>query len=102
MIQISLDQDRIDAFCERWQVTELALFGSVLRDDFRPDSDIDLLVSFHPDARHTLLDLVDMQEELEAIFGRRVDLVSRRAIEQSRNYIRRASILGSIEVIHAP
>ena len=68
-------------FCERWQVTELALFGSVLRDDFTSESDVDVLVSFDGDAGPTLFDMSHMEEELESIFGRRVDLVSRRGIE---------------------
>ena len=88
-------------FCRRWQITELALFGSVLREDFRPDSDVDVLVSFAPEARWTLLDLVQMEDELKGIFGRDVDLVSRRGIEASPNYIRRKAILSSAEVIHA-
>lgn len=88
-------------FCKRWKVTELAFFGSVLRDDFHPDSDIDLLVSFHPRARISLFDLVRMQNELKEIFGRDVDLVERSAIENSENYIRRKSILSNIKVIYA-
>ena len=63
--QIEIPSDLLAAFCERWQVSELALFGSVLRDDFRPESDIDVLVGFRKDARHTLFDLVDMEEELK-------------------------------------
>jgi predicted nucleotidyltransferase len=82
-------------------VTELALFGSILRDDFRPDSDVDVLVSFAPDAHWSLLDLVEMENELRRIFGRDVDLVERRAIEKSENYIRRKSILQNARVIYA-
>lgn len=98
---LAISHSDITAFCRRWQVSELALFGSVLRADFRRDSDLDLLVRFHPDARPTLFDMVSMQEELEALLGRKVDLVSRRAIESSRNYLRRNAILGSAEVIYA-
>ena len=79
----------------------MAFFGSVLRDDFGPDSDVDVLVRFHPETRHTLFDMVTMEEELKRILGRKVDLVSRRGIEMSRNYIRRKAILGSAEVIYA-
>ena len=79
---------------------ELALFGSVVRDDFGPDSDIDVLVSLDRAARHTLLDLHEMEEELQALFGRKVDLVSRRGIENSRNPVRRNSILQSAQVIY--
>ena len=98
--RITIPADGIAAFCERWQVTELALFGSVLRDDFGPDSDIDVLVAFDGRARRTLFDMVDMEEELKAIFGREVDLVSRRGIERSRNLLRRKAILESAETIH--
>ncbi|GAB4581915.1 MAG: nucleotidyltransferase family protein [Anaerolineales bacterium] len=99
--KISIPHNKIKAFCKHWKVTEFALFGSILRPDFRPDSDVDVLVSFAPDARWTLFDLVTMQDELEAIFGRKVDLVEREAIEQSPNYIRRKSILKNPEVIYA-
>lgn len=96
----SVPQQKIVDFCRRWRVTELALFGSALRDDFRPDSDVDVLVSFDDDAHWTLFDLVIMQEELRDIFGREVDLVSRRGIERSRNVLRRQEILSSVEVIY--
>jgi predicted nucleotidyltransferase len=98
--QVPIDQDRIAEFCRRWKVTELSLFGSVLRDDFRPDSDIDVLVTFAPDAEWSLFDIVDVEEELRAILGRDVDLVERPAIERSRNYIRRKAILGSTRTIY--
>ena len=98
--RIDIPSDEIAAFCRRWQITELALFGSVLRDDFGADSDVDVLVSFSDDARHTLFDLDDMELELREIFGRKVDLVSRRGIEASRNYLRRDSILKSAQVIY--
>ena len=99
--RIAIPAEEIAAFCERWQVTELALFGSVLRDDFGPESDIDVLVSFDPAARHTLFDMVRMEEELKALFGREVDLAERAGIETSRNYIRRKDILQSAETIYA-
>lgn len=97
---MDIPKEEVAAFCRRWQIKELALFGSALRDDFRPDSDVDVLVQFDPEARHTLFDMVFMQEELQRIFGREVDLVSRRGIETSRNYIRRRAILESAEVIY--
>jgi predicted nucleotidyltransferase len=99
--QIVIPKGEIADFCRRWKVTELALFGSVLRGDFGPDSDIDVLVSFAPDARWSLFDLVTMQDELRAIFGREVDLLQRVAVERSENYIRRKSILSNLEVIYA-
>ncbi len=98
--KIAVDHDRIADFCRRWKVKELALFGSVLREDFTPQSDVDVLVEFEPGAHWSLLDLVDMESELEDIVGRKVDFVSRRGIEASRNYIRREAILSSAEPIH--
>ena len=97
---IDIPRDAIASFCKRWQVTELALFGSVLRDDFGQESDMGVLVRFEEEARHTLFDLDRMEEELTTIFGRKVDLVSWRGVEQSRNYIRRKAILDSAEVIY--
>jgi len=97
---LDLDRPELAAFCRRWKVREIAAFGSVLRDDFRADSDVDLLVTFDPDANWGLLDQATMEGELEAILGRKVDLVSRRAIERSANWIRRKAILESAEVIH--
>jgi len=99
--KIPIPRENIAEFCGRWKITELALFGSVLRDDFRPDSDVDVLVTFAHDAHWSLFDMVEMRDELKALFGRGVDLVSRRGIEASRNYIRRKAILSSAEVIHA-
>jgi predicted nucleotidyltransferase len=96
--RISIDERRIAEFCTRWRIREFSLFGSVLREDFRPDSDVDVLVTFHPDARWSLFGFVDMQEELKALFGRDVDLVE---AEGRRNPFRRRSILRSREVIHA-
>ena len=82
-------------------MSELALFGSAVRDDFGPESDVDLLVSFDPDTRRTLFDIVRMEDELRAMFGRNVDLVTRAAVEGSRNHIRRKSILESAQVLYA-
>lgn len=90
---IQIPQKKIADFCRRWKIIELALFGSVLRSDFSSDSDIDILVSFSPDAEWGLFDHVQMEEELKVILGRRVDLISRRAIERSPNWIRRKAIL---------
>ncbi len=96
---IDIPRTKIAQFCKKWKIREIALFGSVLRDDFRPDSDIDVLVTFSDDAKHTLFDLVHMEKELKEIFGREVDIVSRRGIESSRNYIRRNAILSSAEAV---
>ena len=99
-IAIDLPMEKIAEFCDRWQVTEFALFGSVLRDDFRPDSDIDVMVQFHPEAHPTLFDLTHMEDELKVLFQRDVDLVTRKGIETSRNYLRRKAILSSTQVIY--
>ena len=99
--RIEIPSDAIADLCNRWQVLELALFGSVLRDDFGPESDVDVLVRFDPGARHTLLDIVQMQDELSATLGRKADLIERTAVEQSPNYIRRRAILQSAETIYA-
>jgi predicted nucleotidyltransferase len=98
---IDWPQKEITDFCHRWQITELALFGSVIRPDFRPDSDVDILVTFVPEARWSLLDHVQMQDELRVILGRQVDLLTRSAVEQSQNYLRRNAILNSAEVMYA-
>jgi predicted nucleotidyltransferase len=101
-LQIAVPEDKIADFCRRWQITELALFGSVVRDDFHPESDIDVLATFAPNTRWSLFDLVTMEHELEDILGREVDLVQRSAVEQAENYIRRKSILDNAETIYAP
>ncbi len=96
--QIEINRTAIAEFCERWKVTEFALFGSVLTNEFRPESDVDVLVTFAHDAGWSLFDLVDMATELEALFGRRVDLVDSRGL---RNPFRRHSILSTKQVVHA-
>ncbi len=95
-----IPKDKLAEFCRRWEIAEFAFFGSVLRDDFRPDSDIDVLVTFAPEARWGLFALVEMENELKGILGREVDLVSRRGLEASRNYIHRKAILKSAQVIY--
>jgi len=98
---IHIEQKRIASFCRRWKIVEFAVFGSALREDFRADSDVDVLVTFSDDAQWSLLDYVDMQDELKGVFRREVDLVSRRGIERSRNRVRREDILSSAEVVYA-
>jgi len=95
---MDISKHKIADFCRKWKVIEFALFGSVLSKDFRPDSDIDVLVSFSEDAKWSLFDIVSMQNELNEIFGRDVDLVEKDAI---RNPFRRHSILRSKKVIYA-
>ena len=96
--RIKLSNEKIKDFCHRWKIKEMSLFGSALRDDFSPESDIDILVSFFEDARWSLFDWVDMIEELKGITGREVDLVER---ESLRNPFRRRTILANKEVIYA-
>jgi predicted nucleotidyltransferase len=98
---LGVREEQLAQFCRTWQVAELALFGSALREDFRPESDVDLLVTFTAESRHSLFDLVAMEAELCKIFGRKVDLVEKRAIERSENYIRRRNILSTAKVVYA-
>lgn len=97
---INLPMEAIAQFCDRWQVTEFALFGSVLRDDFRPDSDIDILITFAPEAKRGLTETMQMRDQLQAIFDRKVDLIVKAAIERSENWLRRKNILESAQTIY--
>ena len=97
---MDIPHEQIADFCHRWKIGELALFGSALRENFTPDSDIDILVTFAPDADWSLLDHIQIEEELTSLLGRTVDLVSRRAIERSDNWIRRQAILETTEVLY--
>ena len=97
---ITIPRKEIEDFCRHWQVIEFALFGSVLRDDFRPDSDIDVMVKFDVNAHPTFLDLEEMEIDLKTIFNRKVDLITRQGIENSLNYLRRQEILSSAQIIY--
>ena len=97
----SIPPKDIVRFCQHWQVRELALFGSALRPDFKPESDVDILISFHGAADWGLFDHVQMRLDLESIFQRKVDLVTRRALEQTRNELLRDSILKTAQFIFA-
>lgn len=97
---IPLPQDKIADFCRRWKINEFALFGSVLRSDFGPESDLDILVTFAPEADWSLFDHVRMQQELNQLLQRKVDLLSRRAVEQSHNEFRRRAILDTAQVVY--
>lgn len=99
-LPIELASADLEQFCQRWQVQELYLFGSVLRDDFRTDSDIDVMISFQTTARWGLMALSKMRRELEALFGRSVDLLTKASIEQSHNWIRRWDILSTAQLIY--
>lgn len=97
-VKIDVSNDEIDQFCRRWQIKELSIFGSALRDDMRPESDVDVLVVFDEGERWTLFDLARAERELEQIFGREVDLVEKKALT---NPFRRHHILSHHEVIYA-
>ena len=96
--QVSIPRQQLADFCRRWKVTELSFFGSVMRDDFGPDSDVDVLVTFDSNAGWSLLDLVTMQDELASIVGRKVDLLEEAAL---RNPYRRSTILQSKHTLYA-
>ena len=98
--KIDLPREQLADFCRRWGIRELALFGSVLRDDFRQDSDLDVLVTFASGTDWSLLDHVRMEQELAGMLGHPIDLVSKRAVEQSHNWLRRREILNSAEVVY--
>jgi len=94
-----LPMDEIAEFCRRWKIQEMAVFDSVLRADFDSESDIDVIVTFDDSAEWSLLDHISMQQELQAILRRDVDLVTRRAVERSQNWIRRKEILSTASTI---
>jgi uncharacterized protein len=100
-IAIELPMEKIAEFCDRWQIIEFALFGSVLRDDFRPDSDVDILITFAPGANRGLTETLQMRDELQVIFNRKVDLIVKAAIERSENWLRRKNILAAAQTIYA-
>jgi predicted nucleotidyltransferase len=95
---LPLPLDLIEIFCQKWRIEELALFGSVLRDDFSSASDVDVLVTFSPDAQLSLLDFVEMKEELQEILRRPLDLVSKDGL---RNPFRRHEILNTRQIVYA-
>lgn len=97
-INYLLPKDKIVDFCLKWEIDELAVFGSILRDDFGPESDIDLLITFSPEAKWSLFDHIQMQNDLEGLLERSVDLITRRAIESSQNWIRREEILHTAQI----
>jgi hypothetical protein len=101
LVKLNFNRDELGQFCETHGIARLELFGSALREDFRNDSDVDLLATLKDDAHPTLLDWADMQEKLGDLFHRPVDLVSRRAIERSRNRYRKNSILSTATLIYA-
>lgn len=98
--RIIIPTDEIEAFCQRNHIRSFGLFGSALREDFGSNSDIDVLVEFEQGQEPDLFRLIELQDELSKMLDREVDLVERRAVEKSENYIRRRHILESVEPIY--
>lgn len=98
--RLAISDASLAEFCRKWKIVRLELFGSVLREDFEASSDIDLLYVTAPDAQWSLLDHVTVEHELSRLLGRPTDLVSRRAVQSSQNWIRRRNILDSSIVIY--
>ncbi len=98
--RIDIPRELIADFCRRWRISELALFGSALRDDFGPESDLDVLITFAPGTKWGLLDHVRMEQELTGLLRRRVDLLTKRAVKKSPNWIIRQEILSTARVIY--
>ena len=98
---LNIPEEKLSALCQKYLVKELSIFGSILRDDFKSESDIDLLITFNEKANYSLFDIVRIQEEFAKLFGRPVDIVSRRAVERSRNFYRKKAILDTAKIIYA-
>lgn len=96
--RIRASSEKLSGFCRKWKIAELSLFGSVLREDFNPHSDIDVLVVFAPEASWSLFDLPRMQAELSVILGRHADLIDMKGL---RNPFRRREILATREIVYA-
>lgn len=99
--RLGINPKQLITFCQKWQIAEFSLFGSVLTDDFSETSDIDVLVSYLPGAKRGLLEKITLKEELEILFNRPVDLLSKNAIENSLNWLRKKHIIDSAKVIYA-
>ncbi|MDX2213354.1 MAG: nucleotidyltransferase family protein [Oculatellaceae cyanobacterium bins.114] len=99
-LKIQLPQPELAAFCQKWKIKEMSFFGSVLREDFRSDSDIDIIVNFEGNSTWGILELVRMKRELKTLLGREVDLMTKKSIEQSHNWIRRQEILGTAQIVY--
>lgn len=100
-LPIQYDPEKLKAFCEKWQIAELSFFGSILREDFGPESDVDLLVTFKPGSKYTILwDHEPMADDLMEIFHQQIDLFSKRAVLNSRNRYRKSEILNSAKVAY--
>ena len=92
-----INRRKINRICQKWKIREFSLFGSILRNDFNKTSDVDVLVSFEPKSKLSLMEIVQIKDELKSIFGREIDIVEKEAI---RNPFRKQEILSSREVIY--
>lgn len=100
VLVLTMDKE-IKQFCNKWNICELSLFGSSITDKFNKESDIDILISFNENSHYGLFELAEMKSELEKIYGREVDLVTRKSVEQSPNYLRSKSILSNLKSLYA-
>jgi len=98
--RLNLTEKQIKDFCQQNHIQELSLFGSVLRDDFNSNSDVDFLVVFQPEFQLSLMDLIDIQYQLEELTGRKVDLIEKRSILDSYNWLRCQNILNTAKIVH--
>lgn len=98
--RLGINPQKLQEFCQKAKISELCLFGSILRDDFTPDSDIDIIVTFNPDITMSLLQFVDLEYQLQDLLKRPVDLVEKTTVEKDFNWIRRQEILNNYQVIY--
>ncbi len=98
--RLGIKPNILQEFCRKAKISKLCLFGSILRDDFNPDSDIDILVTFNPDVNITFLQFVDLEYQLEDLLNRKVDLLEKTTVEKDFNWIRRQGILNNYQVIY--
>lgn len=97
---IDITEEELDAFCKRWLISELALFGSITRDDFHAESDVDMLVTFKPEETWSLLDHYQMEQDLSALLHRKVDILTKRSVERNRNEFFRWEVLSTAEIVY--
>jgi predicted nucleotidyltransferase len=98
--KVGIPIEAIEKFCQRWHIVEMSLFGSILRDDFRADSDVDILVVFSPSFQRTLADMIQIKDELKSLFKRDVDIIVKSALKHSKNELRRQAIFESAQTIY--
>jgi len=94
-------EEKIKDFCKKWGISEFSIFGSYIRNELREDSDVDVLISFKDNVKYTLFDMVHIQKELENMFERKVDVITKKGLENSRNHIRKKAIFNEAKLIYA-